>query len=205
MNGSSVDAVRSVSGNVDDDGNLVITVNGVSGAGIPLPKSDIALILKMPMTLDISPTSVSREEAQQNDVCGNGQTTYNLPFEVIEDIIFFNIATGIINNTQGRKAIFNYPISLISNPTIQVIGKKYGNLTLDCTFEGAFYAALNSGGTKTYSLAKGTLTLAIRYSPSSDFSSTQATISNLTFTNDQYFAIANPQIFRLIVNSLTPM
>ena len=36
MNGSSVDAVRSVSGNVDDDGNLVITVNGVSGAGIPL-------------------------------------------------------------------------------------------------------------------------------------------------------------------------
>ena len=40
MNGSSVDAVRSVSGNVDDDGNLVITVNGVSGAGIPLPDKE---------------------------------------------------------------------------------------------------------------------------------------------------------------------
>ena len=39
MNGSSVDAVRSVSGNVDENNNLVITVNGVSGSGIPLPKT----------------------------------------------------------------------------------------------------------------------------------------------------------------------
>lgn len=39
MNGSSVDAVRSVSGEIDESGNLVITVNGVSGAGIPLGES----------------------------------------------------------------------------------------------------------------------------------------------------------------------
>ena len=159
----------------------------------------------MPMTLDISPASVSREETQQNNVCTNGITSYYFPFEVIEDIIFFNRSTSVINTTKGRKAIFNYPISLISNPTIQVIGKKYGNLTLDCTFEGAFYAALNSGGTPSYSLAKGTLTLTISYPPKSDFSSTEATISNLTFSNDPYFSIANPQIFRLIINSLTPM
>ena len=36
MNGSSVSAVRSVSGSVNENNELVITVNGVSGAGIPL-------------------------------------------------------------------------------------------------------------------------------------------------------------------------
>lgn len=40
MNGSSVDAVRSVSGTIDESGNLIITVNGVSGAGIPLPDKE---------------------------------------------------------------------------------------------------------------------------------------------------------------------
>ena len=44
MNGSSVDAVRSVSGKIDESGNLVITVNGVTGSGIPLPKTDITPI-----------------------------------------------------------------------------------------------------------------------------------------------------------------
>lgn len=36
LNGDNVSVVESVSGSVDDDGNLVITVNGVAGAGIPL-------------------------------------------------------------------------------------------------------------------------------------------------------------------------
>ena len=40
MNGSSVDAVRSVSGEIDESGNLIITVNGVSGDGIPLPDKE---------------------------------------------------------------------------------------------------------------------------------------------------------------------
>lgn len=44
LNGDNVTVVESVSGTVDDDGNLVITVNGVSGSGIPLPDKELPLI-----------------------------------------------------------------------------------------------------------------------------------------------------------------
>lgn len=61
MNGSSVDAVRSVSGHVDDDGNLVITVNGVSGAGIPL--GDSVEIIEVP---SITPSSTMTATATRH-------------------------------------------------------------------------------------------------------------------------------------------
>lgn len=40
LNGDNVTIVETISGTVDDDGNLVITVNGVSGSGIPLPATE---------------------------------------------------------------------------------------------------------------------------------------------------------------------
>lgn len=190
---------------MDDDGNLIITVNGVSGSGIPLPESDIELLIKMPMTLDISTSSVSREEAQQNNVCASSYSTEELPFKILKGMIFFNYSTTITNNRQGRKAIFNYPVTLLSNLTVQVMSNTSGSISLNCAFEGVFYAALNSGGTPTYSKAEGTMTITLTYSEEWNFSSVQATISNLTFTNDQYFAIANPQIYKLIINSVTPV
>ena len=42
MNGSSVDAVRSVSGNVDDDGKLTITINGISSSPIDISSGAVS-------------------------------------------------------------------------------------------------------------------------------------------------------------------
>ena len=61
MNGSSVDAVRSVSGNVDENNNLVITVNGVSGSGIPLPS-------KVPESLEITVPITSTPEGNTTNI-----------------------------------------------------------------------------------------------------------------------------------------
>ena len=61
MNGSSVDAVRSVSGEIDESGNLVITVNGVSGDGIPLPS-------KVPESLEITVPITSTPEGGTTNI-----------------------------------------------------------------------------------------------------------------------------------------
>ena len=58
MNGSSVDAVRSVSGNVDDDGKLTITINGISSSPIDISSGAISLTSA---TIQINKLSIDYE------------------------------------------------------------------------------------------------------------------------------------------------
>ena len=67
MNGSSVDAVRSVSGEIDESGNLVITVNGVSGVGIPLPDKESEYRVLNGSTFYLSMTEVETDYGTMPD------------------------------------------------------------------------------------------------------------------------------------------
>ena len=102
MNGSSVDAVRSVSGNVDENNNLVITVNGVSGSGIPLPKTVSTIKL----------TGWGNTES--------GEIQVGLSFTSLGSVSYKPIIwpmAYIFNENDSRYGCGQYSISVVENTT----------------------------------------------------------------------------------------
>lgn len=143
MNGSSVDAVRSVSGNVDDNGNLIITVNGVSGVGIPLPKGE---------TIVEIPPYVLTEDVLYVDYVG-GTASMNVPYLVPSDEDFFIVGTGKFKTkatfTPNNWQIANYYQG--NTETMRKITQDiFGNLGLE---DGTYYAIVGNMFSLYHSIA----------------------------------------------------
>lgn len=131
LNGSSVDAVRSVSGNVDDDGNLVITVNGVSGVGIPLPDKESEYRVLNDSTFYLSMTEIDVDYGTMPDFPISGYIIISTP-NLAKDSILASELGGVKGGSdEPISAIIATEITLNEKPFMFNYYREYNTADLN--------------------------------------------------------------------------
>ena len=134
INNTTQDIIDTITGRVDETGNLILTINGKSGSGIPLPKGETIV--------EIPPYVLTDEVPYVDYIGGTGYT--NTPYLVPSDEDFFIVGTGKFK-TKASFTANNYQIANYYQGNTQTMRKItediFGDLGLE---DGTYYTIVGN-------------------------------------------------------------
>ena len=143
INNSTQNIIDTITGIVDESGNLVLTINGKSGSGIPLPKGE---------TIVEIPPYVLTEDVLYVDYVG-GTAAMNVPYLIPSDEDFFIVGTGKFK-TKATFTPNNWQIANYYQGNTEIMRKItqdiFGNLGLE---DGTYYAIVGNMFSLYHSIA----------------------------------------------------